>query len=316
MLLSHYFFKMMGKSTPGCILIAPTYRCQCHCVHCAANSSHNDEGIILTASQIKSVIDQACQLGVIQVIFTGGEPLLREDIEELISYAHNAGLITRIITNGILLNRSLVLKLKKAGLTQCSVSIDDANSKIHDRLRGFPGSYKKAIKGIKILNEFGILCQIHTCATKRNMNGGLERIIQLAKTLKVFAVCIGFPLALGRWNHRCDQILSKEEKENARNLQDLKLVHLEFATPQTRCRISQKGFLFISPQGNITPCPFVPNSFGNINSLSLKRVWEYHCLNLKLDYRGECPMNDLEKRDAIKHHVLSTAQFLNSKEEK
>jgi MoaA/NifB/PqqE/SkfB family radical SAM enzyme len=77
---------------------------------------------------------------VLQVAFSGGEPPLREDIVELVRHAHDIGLLTRISTNGLLLDRELVSRLKRAGLTPCGVSIDDADPETHDRLRGLLGA--------------------------------------------------------------------------------------------------------------------------------------------------------------------------------
>ena len=306
-LFTHYVQRTLGKSVPPFILIAPTYRCQCHCIHCAVDSSQTGEKYEMTTAPIKSVIDQAKELGVIQVVFTGGEPLMREDITELVAHAHEAGLITRVITNGLLLNRALVKDLKKAGLTQCSVSIDDADPEIHDRLRGFPGLFKQAIEGIKNLSDFNILCQIHTYAAKRNIPDGLERIIELGKQLHVFSVCISFPIALGRWRQKFDQVLNEEERKQVRRLQDLTFVHVELPTHKAQCRVAQKSFLFVSPHGNVTPCPFVPYPFGNIHEISLSDLWKQHSEALNFEYRGECPMNSIKQRNVLKRHVKRIA---------
>jgi MoaA/NifB/PqqE/SkfB family radical SAM enzyme len=270
----------------------------------------NDEHDELYTWQIKSVIDQAKQLGVIQVCFTGGEPLLREDIVELVRYAHDAGLITRIMTNGLLLARERVIKLKEAGLTQCSVSIDDADPDTHDRLRGLPGTYKKALDGIKTLQEFNILCQILTVAYKRNITAGLEKIIALGRQLGLMCVYIIFPVATGRWDGAFEQLLSEEEKARVRELEDLTFVRLEIPAPLSMCCVVAKSALFVSPRGDVTPCPYVPYVIGNIEDHTLKDLWERYCAALSPECRGECPMNDVRHREALKKHVDSVARCL------
>lgn len=302
----------LKKNIPPFITIAPTYRCPCRCEHCGINASEIDHSYYeMDTDQIKSVIGQSKQLGVLQVTFTGGEPLLREDIVELVQYSHKAGLLTRINTSGVLLDRSLVSKLKKAGLTQCAVSIDDADAETHDQLRGVEGAFQKALEGIKTLKKFGILCQINTYTSKRNVTSGLERIIQLGRKLGVLAVYFIFPTAIGRWEGNFDVALNQKEKAMVRSLQETTFVHLELATIHTLCGIFKKMILFVSPEGNVTPCPFVSYSMGNIKDFRLKNFWEHFCDETNLSLRGECPMNIIEYREALKRHVKSVAERLN-----
>ena len=134
--------RLLNRSVPTYVCIAPTYRCQCHCPHCYSDASSTGRLEELDTEQFKSVIDQSVDLGVLQVNLSAGEPLLREDIEELVKHAHDAGLITRVNTNGLLLDRERVFGLKEAGLAQCGISIDDADARVHDALRGVPGAFE------------------------------------------------------------------------------------------------------------------------------------------------------------------------------
>jgi MoaA/NifB/PqqE/SkfB family radical SAM enzyme len=262
---------------------------------------------------IKSTLDQARRLGVIQVVLSGGEPLLRDDLEDAIRYARGLGIITRIITNGLLLDRPRVRQLKQAGLTQCSVSIDDADPSVHDRMRGFPGAFAKALEGIKNLKESGILVQLHTYAAKRNVVAGLEKLIALGRRLGVFSVCIGFPMAIGRWENETDQVLTEEDRFKVRQLQDLMFVHAELPTPSTHCRVSSRHFLFVSPNGDVTPCPFVPYVIGNLKDYSLEDIWKAYCSGRKMEFRGRCPMNNPRDRESIRKNVGNSAKILAAK---
>jgi len=299
----HLYRNMLDGSAPQFVTIALTYRCPCRCVHCCVSASERHKQSELETWQVKSVIDQAKRLGVLQITFTGGEPLLREDIAELVRYAHDAGLLTRINTSGILLDRRRASELAKAGLTQCAISVDDADPDTHDRLRGVPGLHEKALRGIRNSQESGVLCQINTYASRRNVTEGLEKIIALGRRLGVLAVYIIPPTAIGRWDEAFDQALNEEEKARVRALQELTFVHLELATPLTMCGVCQKGILFVSPRGNITPCPFVPYVMGNIRDHTLSEVWHVHCAELSLVWRGGCPMNDLQGREALARHA-------------
>lgn len=302
-----YRSRVLKKPDPPFITIALTYRCPCSCIHCGIYEKNRRDEAEITASQVKSVIDQAKRLGVLQVTFTGGEPMMRQDLYELIRYARIRGLLTRLNTSGLFLSKSNVARLKRAGLTQCAVSIDDADPAIHDRMRGVPGAFDSAVRGIGYLRDAGILCQINTHASRRLVTQGLENIIDLGRRLGVLAVYIIMPVAIGRWDEIYSQVLSEEEKFRVRALQEMTFVHLELAAEKTLCGIFQKGILFVSPQGRITPCPFVPFSFGNITDLSLKKVWKEHGSRLGNGIRGECPLNDPGKRKELALHVRSVA---------
>jgi len=306
----HVCRRVLAGNPPPFITIAPTYRCPCRCVHCAVRAGPGAAREEIGTGQIKSVIDQAKRIGVLQVTFTGGEPLLRDDITELVRYAHDLGLLTRINTCGYLLDRRRVAELKRAGLAQCAVSIDDADPEVHDRLRGVPGLHRRAVEGIRALVESGIMCQINTYAARRNVTGGLERIIELGRRLGVLAVYIILPTAIGRWEGAREELLTEEEKSRVRALQRVTFVHLELATADTLCGVSQRGVLFVSPRGDVTPCPFVPFAFGNVAHHSLADIWERHCAGPRIECRGECPMNVPQHREALRGHVESVAREL------
>ncbi|GAI83859.1 unnamed protein product, partial [marine sediment metagenome] len=85
------------------------------------------------------------------VSFTGGEPLLRHDICELVEYASHIGLWTNLITNGTFLNAAIVKKLKKVGLSSAQISIEGPNPAIHDNITGVQGSFDATVAGIKLL---------------------------------------------------------------------------------------------------------------------------------------------------------------------
>jgi len=298
---------MLGKPVPIIIDIAPTYRCQCNCVHCSIKAYSADRQSELDTSQIKSIIDEAWQLGVLEMIFSGGEPLLREDIVELVRHANTRGMITRLNTNGLLLNRERVSELKQAGLSQCGVSIDDADPEIHDKLRGVKGAYEKALAGMKNLREFGIFFQILTYASKQNIPSGLEKIISLGRDLGALAVYIFLPTAAGRWIVAFNQVLTETERAKVRELQDLTFVRLELPTASTMCPALDQLFFYVTAQGDVTPCPFAPFVIGNIRDHKLDDLWYRYSTALNVVCRGDCPVNDVCNRETLKRQIQSIA---------
>ena len=160
---------LAGRALPQSVCLATTYRCQCNCSNCYAAAKERENAGEMSTEELKAVIDAIRTLGAIHLNITGGEPLLREDILDLVAHAHASGLITRISTNGYLLTRERVAALRRAGLNQCGVAIDDADPDTHDRLRGLPGLFEKAIQGFRLLHEFGIESRLVTYACHGNM---------------------------------------------------------------------------------------------------------------------------------------------------
>jgi MoaA/NifB/PqqE/SkfB family radical SAM enzyme len=303
LLLKHLYRHCLGEGVPDLLTIGLTYRCQCNCVHCSSNVPNRRNTLELKTGQVKAIIDQAIKLGFIRVTFFGGEPLIREDIVELIHYASRRGMITRVNTNGWLLSRELIARLKGAGLSLCDVSIDDPDPHKHDALRGLPGLYEKAVEGIRLLKEYDILCQIVTYASKRNITSGLEQIIHLGKELRAFAVSIVFPMATGCWYDSFDVLLSEDEKERVRSLGDSSFVHVELPSPHSRCSVAKKSALYISPEGDATPCPFIPYALGNVKEENCGDIWQKYSSGAKLNFAGDCPMNSPENREGLKSAI-------------
>jgi MoaA/NifB/PqqE/SkfB family radical SAM enzyme len=257
--------------------------------------------------EAKSVLDQAKRLGILQIAFSGGEPLLREDIVELVQYAHDLGLITRLSTNGLLLDHERVSELKRAGLTLCGVSIDDADPQTHDTLRGVPGAHAKVMEGIRNLREFKIPCEILTYAAKSNVKSGMERIITLGKRIGVQSVYVFFPVAVGCWDRAFDRLLTEEEKTELRKFHQVTFVHVEIPTPHSMCCVLQKSVVYVSPYGDVTPCPFIPYIIGNVRSHTLDYLWQQYSAELNIECRGDCVMNEVKSREALEKHVESVA---------
>lgn len=307
-LLLRYFWrnKIKKVTIPQVITVGVTYSCQCRCVHCSSGVPKLKQSLKdkeMTTWQIKDLIDQAIEMGIPRITFFGGEPLMRKDIFELIRYANSKGMMTRINTNAFALNAKVVMKLKESGLTHCDVSIDDSNPAIHDKLRGVPGLFHRATKGIALLRKHKIICQIVTYAGRRNVTAGLERIIELGRKLHVTAVSIVFPMATGCWYESFDELLSLEERQKVMNLADANFVHIEIPTPKHRCNVVKQASLYVSPEGKVTPCPFIPWSFGNCKNDKIDKLVKSFYSEFNFDCQGDCIMNDVFARSVLNETI-------------
>lgn len=128
------------------------YRCNYHCKMCDFPDREQrlrNKGLKeLSTAQLKQLLKDFRDLGTAGIGFTGGEPLLREDIFELLKYAKDLGLITHLNTNGFLLHEENVAKLFSSGVDSVNISLDGASPKTHDTIRGYNGAFDKVIKAV------------------------------------------------------------------------------------------------------------------------------------------------------------------------
>lgn len=290
------------SKTIDAVLFAPSYKCQCSCVHCGIALQRQKQKKELGYNEIMKLIDEVSRLGAKKLFFLGGEPLLVPELAGYISYARKKGLKTRIETNGRLLNERLVKKLKKAGLNSLGVSIDSPFETVHDQLRGVKGTFKKAIAGIRYCKKYKIDCYMTTYVTKKSLrNGEAKQTVALAKRLRVILRVLS-PVLVGRWLNRKDLALSCEDISLLRNLLKKDKIHWENELIDSKelpffCSAMNKLSFFISPYGDIQPCIYVPVSFGNIKQEPLgkiiKKMWSSRIFSkLKYGKYRSCPFNN------------------------
>lgn len=150
-----YFSRIIGYPLcpPEHVYFSLTTRCNLRCLMCGVSVSSSSESDELTCAECKNVIDQVAGLGIGHLIFSGGEPLLRKDIFDLIEYAVSKNIaMVDIITNGLLIDEGVAKRLTRIGLNHITVSIDGLED-AHDYIRG-EGSYQKAIRAIDFVNKY------------------------------------------------------------------------------------------------------------------------------------------------------------------
>ncbi len=297
--------KAAGRIPPINVVMAVTYRCQCQCPHCYASIEGRSVGRELSTVEFLSVLNQLKALGVLQVLFTGGEPLLRPDIFDLIAHARRIGLLTRLSTNGYLLDRACAARLKRAGLIHCGISIDEVDPSLHDRFRMLPGCHARALHAFAHLREYHIDRRMLVHTSHAKIAAGLECFVELAKSLKVNSCFFVIPYAIGRWDGAYQEVLSEGEMTSLRRLQKYRDVAIEFPTPETNCCAYDKTILNINPMGEVSLCPAAPFSLGNVCDKPLADIWQCHVSALRLESRGRCPLNDPLERERMRAHCAS-----------
>lgn len=279
--------RIFRNPLPIAVTFAVSYKCQCNCVHCSAGKHLKSGMKELSTVEAKRVIDESQNLGVSIIAFTGGEPLLRDDIFELISYVDKKKTVPILFTNGQYLTDENVEKLADSGLYSLFVSIDSPIAEEHDNLRKMPGLFESAIAGIKRVKSKGIFVGLSSYATRSGTNAGMyKKIYSLAKELGLHNVMLFDGVPTGNMLKDTSEILTPEQREEIRLFSSEIFKRSEIPPLSSQSwQNSIEGYLggigclagsiqyYVSAYGEVTPCDFTPLNFGNIRSEPLRDIW-------------------------------------------
>ena len=174
-----------------------TRACNLECPHCRAQAQKSRSPDELSTLEAKRFIDQLSALAKPILVFSGGEALVREDIYELIQYAHQRGLKAALATNAALIDQDAARRLKESGIVLTAVSIYGSSAEAHDNFCGRSGAFAKTLAGIENIKSAGIKLQINTTITRKNLSE-LENIGVLALKLGAVSYHIFFLVPVGR----------------------------------------------------------------------------------------------------------------------
>jgi radical SAM protein with 4Fe4S-binding SPASM domain len=293
-----------------------TIKCNLTCAHCRRLETDETAAKDLSTRQAKNLIEQLAELGGKQstmpvLVFSGGEPLCRDDLFELINYAKALGIIPALATNGTLIDKAVAEQIHNGGIARVAVSLDGATAEVHDKLRQLEGSFEKAMQGIEYLRQKQVPFQINITLTKHNA-GQLNDIYELAKSVGAVAVHIFMLVPVG-----CGQVLAETDmlspeqyeqkmleicrldgrdelqmkvtcgphyervireqglyqaRKKAANVGDSIPGKAKHGGPSRGC-LAGLGVLFVGHQGNVFPCGYLPVECGNILRQSLSEIW-------------------------------------------
>jgi radical SAM protein len=188
-----------------------TQSCDLACKHCRAAAqpiAHPDQ---LSHEESKNLIDQIADMHIPIFVFTGGDPLKRPDVYDLIRYGASKGVQIALTPSATpLLNREAIFKLKEAGLVRLGISLDGSTPEIHDTFRGLPGAYDRTIQAIEWAGEAGIPIQVHTTISRHNAHD-LDNLCNLFEKLNIVMWNVFFLVPVGRG--QLDDLLSGEDFE-------------------------------------------------------------------------------------------------------
>jgi 12,18-didecarboxysiroheme deacetylase len=185
-----------------------TRRCNLKCVHCYAQAVDPEGNDEISTEQGKEIIRDLAQYGAPVMLFSGGEPLVRKDLVELAKFATEQGMRAVISTNGTLITKEKARELKEVGLSYVGISLDGMEE-VHNKFRGVPNSFKKALEGIENCKAEGLKVGLRFTINKRNAPE-VPKIFDLIKELEIPRICFYHLVYSGRGSE-----LIKEDLDHA-----------------------------------------------------------------------------------------------------
>lgn len=274
-----------------------TEACNLRCRHCHATSSTASPDELDTKEGFR-LLDQIAALKGFQMLaYSGGEPLVRRDIDDLLAYGKKVGLVNVIATNGTLIDYPRAKELKKLGVKGIAVSFDSTDPEIHNAIRQNPTAYDRAIRGIEAARRAGMVVQLNYTAMKENLET-LPEVVKFAHHIQA-AIMLCYQLVpMGRGSTIASSALSPEDNKHLMNTvrklqKDAVTIVEPVAGPQYWSHLLGRdnkdpksvirkhpfhgcaagwGLIYVKPNGDVWPCPFVPVSGGNIRNKSLSEI--------------------------------------------
>jgi AdoMet-dependent heme synthase len=298
--------------TPFTTIWEVTRACDLRCVHCRASAQCRRDPSELTTQEGCRLLDQVHDLGSPVFVITGGDPLQRDDLYELVDYGVRRGLSMAVTPSGTpRLTRFAVRRLHDLGVRRMALSLDGPTPAVHDAFRQQPGSYGWTIAGVKYATECGLPVQINTTVTRRNLEA-LPAIARVVGEVGALTWSVFFLVNVGRAQAQ-DQLRADEYEDVFTFLAELSL-HAPFsvrttAAPHYRRFLLQRdtaakrhggtgartepamsnpaedlprahhgvtdgnGFVFISHTGDVYPSGFLPLRAGNVREEPLAHIY-------------------------------------------
>lgn len=299
---------------PFIVIWETTQACDLACVHCRACAQPVRSALELTTEEAKRLIDQVAELKAPVFVLTGGDPLKRSDIFELVEYATACSVRISLTPSATpLLTREAIVKLKHSGLARLAISLDGPTAEIHDAFRRVPGSFDWTLRAVRWAREADLPVQINTTITRHNLQH-LDAMISLLEGLDIVLWSVFFLVPTGRGS-AIDLISAEEFEQVFEKLYETSR-HVKFDIKSTEAQHYRrflvqrrteekrrgtlqgtssppglmtadgigraprgindgKGFVFISHLGEVFPSGFLPVSAGNVRKQSLAELYRH-----------------------------------------
>ena len=258
---------------PTQAILELTYRCNLHCIHCYVDVDEPDE---LTTEEWKNVIDELKSAGVISLLITGGEVMVREDFLNIITYARRSGFFISLSTNCTLIDTVIAREIAKLKPFIVNTSLYGASASTHEAVTRVAGSFNSTLKGINTFVACGLKPLVQTLVMKSNINE-LEQIKRLVTGLGAeINIDIGISPTKTGANFPFEFEPTQEELLRCSWQPEINL-----NKGQGLCKAG-KSTLSIAPNGDVFPCCVFPLKLGNLRQTNLDKIWHIEpCAELR-----------------------------------
>jgi len=314
-------YKLLWRTIYSRLLRVPMLRyvdlcvsasCNLACEHCFSENFKNRStaGLSWRKAELgldewKQVIARCKKAGALSFDITGGEPLLYERLADLIRIIGPSDAYITINSNGTLFDEKKAKELRTLGVDAMLFSLDSADASFHDRFRHMENAFEKTLKAIRLALRYGFkVCVVCTVSHENCKSKGVISLVDLTKRLGTMLI-ISRAAPVGRWRGRMDILLTKDDQ---RYIYDLAAryphVRTDFETNILKFGCSAGAEkLYITPYGDVLPCPFMHISFGNVLKSPLEAIRENMMQRLGV-YASTCYV--AENRDFIEKHLSRT----------
>jgi len=267
------FFNILPSYGLRSLIIAITKKCPMNCEHCFEwqNLNHKEQ---LSTDDIIRLIREYQDYGTSQIMFSGGEPMLRvNDLYRVLLKVKNSSDFW-IITSGLGFNEKHAIKLKESGLTGVMVSLDHSEARKHDEFRGYTGAFQLAIDVVNNANKAGLVTALSFCAVKESVNyDQINKYMELAKSMGVCFVQIQEPRSSGRYIEKNVELGNEEieilervylDYNNSKKYRDYPIInYLGYHQRRVGCFGAGNRFFYIDTDGDAHICPYCVEKVGS-----------------------------------------------------
>jgi len=282
----------VGELRPSLVSWNITRQCNLTCAHCYRDARECPDPQELTTAEGVKLIGEIADVGFRVLILSGGEPLMRADLSELVVAAKERGLRPVLGSNGTLIAESTAAGLRDSGLARAGISLDSTDPNYHNALRGSPTAWQDAVAGMKACRAVGLPFQINTTVTRQNQDQVLA-ITDVAIELGAVGHHVFFLVPTGRGKDIAGDMVHAAlyEKLLEALLLKQKEISIEIKPTcapqfvriaervglQTRFSmgcLAARTYCVITPTGEVQPCPYLPIAAGNVHDESFVSIWK------------------------------------------
>ncbi len=297
-----------------------TSACNLSCIHCHASGGNPSPDQLNTAEARRFIEDLAQVHEFRMLVYTGGEPMVRADIMDLLAHSKAVGFQNMIATNATLIDDNMAKEMRRNGVVGAAVSLDAPTAQTHNFVRNSTKAYELAMRGIEAITKAGMVLQINVTAMDYNF-ALLDELIDLADDRRTSIMLMYQLVPVGRGegiegacldleeNERLLRFLSEKQRTSRVVIEPVAgpqywphLLESNGITNGVPLRLAERlfhgcaagrGFVYIKPNGEVWPCPFVPVNCGNLREQTFSQIWETSTIFRDLRHResglkGKC----------------------------